>query len=299
MSDTPTPDLDAQLRAARRTLRLYQVAAVLGVVLLMGFTGWVIYRNGQKVSAFGHQGEIWTVDLNARLSALHEDPNLVADVSETYFKADDATVHMHFMAAGQYTPLHLHKTTYEATVLAAGSAQITQMWGEEGEVRSRRATWPRHTLIASPPYSAHEWHNPATDGWLANLVFTAPEFAGNFYVKPDDPRLLQGAAPLVRKPKAAIGPVLDAGLDHRLEPLGAMDGRLHELVVTKLWTLAANRGKPVLGYVAAGQGTVGGHTLAPGVLVHLEADTPTVIEAAPDAPLAMVLFDPRRALGDG
>lgn len=286
-------DTATEVADLKRSLNLYRVLLVVAVVAYV----WTVrsMTGTYQVGEFGAAAQVWTVDLAARYAFVNQDKAHLADFSETYFSSPGASVHGHFMGHGQITPLHLHPDSYEATVIAGGSAVIDNYWGEDGVITHRSATYGLGSVVSSPPLDAHEWRNPDDTRFLANLVFTQPKFSGNFYVKPDDPRILGGGAPYAGHPADDLPAFAASGDAHALTPV-AMDGHLYELLLRDRFTVPANLSHPVVGYVFAGQGTVRDQPLREQVLVHLENDTEMVIEASPGAPLAMVLFDPYGAL---
>lgn len=288
-----TKPLEDQLRDAKRTLLLYRLG-ILVVIAVFAALAWKL--SGTKVSNFGYAGTIWTVDLPERYAITEKEHGSLADFSETYFKEPDATVHMHFMGHLQTTPMHLHPVSSEATIIAGGVAEVEHVWGENGTFATRTGTYEKGSLVGSPPYTGHEFHNPNADAMLANLVFTMPQFGGNFYVRRDDVRLLQGPAPYTSHPADDVPAFAATNAAFKLEKLPAMQGRMYELLVSTSWTLPANPGKPVIAYVAAGEGEVAAHVLRSGILAHLEATTPTTLTARSGSPMALVLFDPHDAL---
>jgi hypothetical protein len=287
--------LEERLRSAERGLAFYRVVALV-LLATLGGIGWMLSRQAAQVSPYGAPDAVWTVDLAARRAAVEQERGDLADFSETYFQAPDASVHMHFMGHLQTTPLHLHPGSSEATIVAGGTAEVTHAWGEGGEVRTKQGVYPTGSLVGSPAYTAHEFHNPDEHAMLANLVFTAPLFGGNFYVHPDDPRVLKGPPPTTADVVADLPAFVASGAPAKLVRLGALEGRMSELLVATTWTAPANPGKPMVAYVAAGEGDVDGHAVRAGTLVHLASSSPIGVTAKPGSPLALVVFDPHGAL---
>jgi hypothetical protein len=224
--------VEERLRSAERGLAFYRVVALV-LLATLGGVGWKLSRQAVQVSPYGEPDAVWTVDLAARRAAVEQERGDLADFSETYFQAPDASVHMHFMGHLQTTPLHLHPRSSEATIIAGGTAEVTHVWGEDGQPRTREGVYHTGALVGSPAYTAHEFHNPDDHAMLANLVFTAPLFGGNFYVHPDDPRILQGPPPTTADVAADLPAFVASHAPSKLVRLGALEGRMSELLRCK------------------------------------------------------------------
>lgn len=131
------------------------------------------------------------IDLNEQVAAIQNRELEQADTSLTYYASGDSTVHMHVLSRRQITPLHLHKQADELTVIISGRPLVTQLNVADNEIVAEQREYPQFTLVSSPAYCGHEWENISSAEVQANLVFAMPTFNGNFYVRDDDPQLLQ------------------------------------------------------------------------------------------------------------
>lgn len=261
------------MNALGKKLAFYRGVTVVLFVLL-GLLAWKLLRIAAQVGDFGEAGQTWVVDLDERATIIEDVHGDEADYSETYLSTEAGSVHLHAMGHEQLTPLHLHPASDEVTVITKGLAHVSHAWGTS----SREADYPAGSVIASPRWCAHEWKNPSKTQMLFNLVFTSPRFSGNFYVHPDDPRLAQGLEPSMPVPGGTETPT----------HLSALGGRLLSLRIQNHWAFPSTSRAPVMIWVHAGEGLIGGHPVKPHSLVHLEGGS---VEAIAKAPLELLLFD--------
>jgi hypothetical protein len=219
-----------------------------------------------------------------------ETPDWLDVVPSKYFKSESATVHLHVMGRDQTCPLHLHAKTEEATVIVKGSAEVEHVFGRDGAAVDQTTKPSVGTVLYSPTYCGHEWRNTSKDVFLGNLVFTAPAFAGNHYVKKDHPLLLRGAAPTVLDPDAEIAA---AAGKRRETPLPMAGGRMRMLVLTADETLSA-KGTTLIVYALRGQGSLeAGKSVAlmPHRLVIVRGRSAS-LRPSREGPLAALVFEP-------
>jgi hypothetical protein len=235
--------------------------------------------------------EVEVFDVPARFEALARAHPDSADLSQTYFTSDTASVHMHIMGRGQTCPLHIHRTSHEATVIVAGQAEVRQVWGEGDGLGHRVGVHGPEELIASAPFTGHAWFNRATDRMLGNLVFTSPPFEGNLYVEGDDARMRKGTAPFVYVPASVLPSLRE---DVREERLPVLDGRMSSVLLAKGGhPLTATRESPLVVYVAEGEGDIeapDARPVKPGQLWVLRRNA--TLRASAGHPLALYVFRP-------
>lgn len=274
------------LLTLRRRLWLYRL---LSLVLALSL-GAVLVAVRLAMVGLGDP-EVEVFDVPARFEALARANPDSADVSQTYFSEDTASVHMHVMGRGQTCPLHFHRRSHEATIIIAGQAEVRQVWGEGDGLTQRMGVHGPGELIASPPFTGHAWFNRAQDRMLGNLVFSWPPFDGNLYVDGEDARMKTGTAPFVLVP-AAERSALSEGV--REERLPALDGRMSSVqLASGEHPLAATREAPVVVYVAGGEGALEApdeRPMKPGQLWVLRRHAK--LRAAEGHPLALYVFRP-------
>lgn len=278
---------DDALDQARRSAALYR-ALLIGVVLLgAGAAVVAVQARRQAAHRFGPPDATWVVDLPSRKAYVDERQPGATDLGEVYVGRDDLVAEMHFMGEGQRCPWHLHPISDELTVTVAGTVDAMWRYGDGGAVALGQATLPPHHLGASAASSLHQYVTHGdVDGYTPVFVVSTPRHGGNLYVAPDDPRALEGDAPDHRDP----GSVLE-GLDGvRIERLQALSGDAYAVGVASGWTLPAAADGPVLAYVAAGEGTVAGLDVRPGVLVHVAGSDADVVATSPMALWVVDLF---------
>lgn len=274
------------LEALKRQVTLYRLLSLgLAVALLCVLVGV------RRAMAEEEDADIEVYDVPARFEALSREHSDAADTSETYFYSDTATVHMHVMGRGQTCPLHFHRVTHEATVIVAGRADVQQRWGANGTFAERQGTHAPGELIASPPFTGHQWVNPAEDRMLGNLVFASPRFDGNLYVKAEDKRMLQGSAPFTFEPATALAAFSTGTEPLREEKLPALQGRMSSVLLKDSYAVEATREAPAVVYVAGGEGSLEGkgtHPVKPGQLWVLRVGA----RLHASSPLALYVFRP-------
>ena len=232
------------------------------------------------------------MDLAERLAEITKNRSHVADTSQGYVSTPLGSVHMHVVGFEQTVPLHIHRLTHEATLIVSGQAEVTQIFGREGQTARREGTYSPGTLIYSPPFCGHKWVNRAKTEMQANLVFAVPPFDGNFYVSEDDPRLLNGGEPFVYDPDEALKSILTDPGPRSPQRLPIMGGRMFSLLVPDHAYLEPDE-QNIIVYVARGQGTLKSdreYEIRSRQLVAIRADSPVEIRAREGAPLALYIF---------
>ncbi|MBZ4418938.1 cupin domain-containing protein [Myxococcus sp. RHSTA-1-4] len=276
----------ADLLTLRRRLWLYRL---LSLVLALALAVLLVAVRLAMVGLGDPEVEVF--DVPARFEALARENPDSADISQTYFTEDTASVHMHVMGRGQTCPLHIHRRTHEATIIVTGQAEVRQSWGDGDGLAHRMGVHGPGELIASPPFTGHAWFNRATDRMLGNLVFAWPPFDGNLYVEGEDARMTKGTAPFVHVPAAALASFRE---DVREQKLPALDGRMSSVLLAKgTHALVATREAPVVVYVAEGEGAIEApdeRPVKPGQLWVLRRDAK--LRAAEGRPLALYVFRP-------
>jgi len=123
-----------------------------------------------------------------------------ADIAIPLYISKTATVHLHILGFEQRVPLHVHKNAEEIVIIVTGRPSVGHLYGEGAEIKKSVATYFPGDLVYSAPYTGHEWFNPSINQFQANLVFSKPPFAGNFYILEDDNKLFKGSKPVnIRK----------------------------------------------------------------------------------------------------
>ena len=263
----PTPD-------AGRTVLIYRILVGVLVAALI----FVVFFPRRETET---QPELEVIDIGAYVdAAVREHPDWPDIVSSAYYRTSGASVHVHVMGPRQICPLHLHETTDEATVVVSGTADVSFAFGRDGVRTSDRGRFAEGSVIYSPKYCGHEWSNGG-DAPLANLVFTAPRFTGNRYVRSDEAMLLRGAAPTIVLPEdSATVPI--AGGTMRVLSLDAPE------------PLAAV-GAATIVYVTGGTGSLEAQrtvALAPRRLVVQRARHETTLRPTAGERLRVVVFQP-------
>ena len=213
-----------------------------------------------------------TVNLIAKAAEFVELRPGATDGEFYVYRSPNATVHMHVIGVGQMCPLHIHRTTREATVIVQGTPAVQHVYGAGSDTlihEERRV--PEGQLVASLPYCGHRWEN-VEDTVQANLVIASPRFDGNLYVDPDDARMVPGPPPLVLDPAARRA---ERGVGvHAIEGFG---GGLSLLAVDGQATVPG--GQDTVLYVVSGKGTLDGQPIGPGVAAVVQGDKPAVLVA--------------------
>ncbi|SEU20466.1 Cupin [Myxococcus fulvus] len=236
----------------RRRVVLYRTLSLVLTVFLVAVLFAV-----KRAMTVPEDPDVEVFDVPAVFESLAQKNPDAADISDTFFFADGATVHLHVMGRGQACPLHIHRRTHEATVIVAGQAEVQQIWGEDGALTERRGTHPPGDLIASEPFTGHAWFNRAEDQMLGNLVFAAPRFDGNLYIDGEDARMQRGPEPFTFTPLQALAKLAEAGGEAVVVKLPALEGRMSSVVLARgAHSLEATRAEPVIVYVAEGSGVL-------------------------------------------
>jgi hypothetical protein len=291
------------MSAGAKTRALLVVA--LAVTTLVG---WGIYRAVSRPPArppappgpvvappSAHRIEV--LDLGAAVERLAHQYGDRTDAELSLYHSAAATIDLHVLGHGQMTPLHIHRTSDEATVVVSGAPVVTQVW--RGGQATR--TLAPGAVVGSPTFCAHEWVNPALDRMQANLVISAPPFDGNLFVKPGDARLGPGA-PRVIDPDEALAAL--RGAHQRvllLDQLPSLARRLRVVTADESAPIALGApGSPTIVCVLRGQGAldVDGVTLAPQRLLRLPAGVIAQARARAGAPLALLVFQPEADASD-
>ncbi len=244
--------------------------------------------SGARVDA---RPDVTISDLSGRLAEIERDFPDAPDSSVTFFNSPRASVHMHVMGREQICPLHLHRASFEATAIVSSVAHVTNVFGKDGALVTRTADYAPGAVISSPPECGHEWVNPSKQHKLGNLVFAAPAFDLNQYVRKDDPRMLKGAEPLFYEPTADLDALANGAEPSRLRKLDLMDGRMSALVVKTTARIEVAPGRPIVAYVLRGQGWLDGaepHAIKATTLAVIDHGS---IGVRAEQPTALLLFD--------
>ncbi|MCE9667998.1 hypothetical protein LY474_09260 [Myxococcus stipitatus] len=286
MSSSPSLPSAVDADSLRRRVALYRVLSLLLAASLLGVLVAV-----KRAMTVPEDPEVEVFDVPAVFERLSGKNPEAADISDTFFFADGSTVHLHAMGKGQACPLHIHRRTYEATVIVAGKAEVQQRWGDGEAFQERRGSHLPGELIASAPFTGHAWFNRDTERMLGNLVFAAPRFDGNLYVEADDARMLKGRAPFTFVPAEALMAHGASGRDVTLVPFPVMEpGRMGAVVLSKgAHAVTASREQPLILYVAEGSGVIvleDSRPMRPGQLWVLRRDA----TVRPEEGRAVVLY---------
>jgi mannose-6-phosphate isomerase-like protein (cupin superfamily) len=291
------------------TLLLYRV--LVGVLLAALIGGWAVFDHlydeqlrsvaalEQRLAFSGpppgaSPAPLKVTDVGAHFANLSRTQAEKADYSELYYASPIASVHMHMMAEEQVCPLHIHRRTFEATVIVDGNASVTQVWGMDGALTSRKTDVGPGVLIASPPFCGHQWDNTSKTAKLGNLVFGLPQFDGNLYVKADDPRMKQGGEPFVYDPARDLQEVAAGAEPSRRRALPVLDGHMSALFVKTTARVEPHLGRPVFVYVTHGTGVIDDGQAFPVTERSLATidGGPAVTLRAQGGPLAALVFEP-------
>lgn len=187
-------------------------------------------------------------------------------------------------------PLHIHRTTHEATIIVSGEPEVVHVYGDGDALTQTTRRIPPGWLVYSRPLCGHQWTND-TSTPQGNLVIAAPKFDGNLYLHADDVRMLPGSSPTLSDPDAALEAMPQSGwapLELGGTTSTAMPLRL--AVVRDRLTVHEDPAKDTVLYVARGQGQLAGQALQPGVAVVLGGGEAEVIEAV--EPMVVWVFSP-------
>jgi mannose-6-phosphate isomerase-like protein (cupin superfamily) len=233
------------------------------------------------------------VDLTADVARINQGLSANADVSHTFYLTAAASVHLHALGRQQMCPLHLHPASKEATVIVSGRPVVDLVYARGGvPVREKHSLGPG-ALVYSPAFSGHQWVNTSAEEMQANLVFTAPPFAGNFYVQENDARLRRAQEPpAVVDPGEALRSFTGRGTPGEVLDPGIMDGMISLVLVNGTFHLDADPNERVL-YVARGSGVLAAGrkiALREKLLLVIPAGFPIDFQATAGAPLAIFAF---------
>jgi mannose-6-phosphate isomerase-like protein (cupin superfamily) len=177
-----------------------------------------------------------------------------SDTVVWFYKSDSGTAHMHMLSGHQTCPLHVHRRSHEATLILSGTAEVTHVFGDALTRRSMQAT--AGSLVATPPFCGHAWHNTDAADVQANLVFESPAFDGNLYVADSDPIMKPGAAPFVDDVPAALAAFVTSSEEVREVAVPAPPSPLSEVFVRHEVRLLKEPSRTLLLYVVAGAASV-------------------------------------------
>jgi uncharacterized RmlC-like cupin family protein len=234
----------------------------------------------------------YAVDLLARAAEFEKNRPDATDGEFHVYRSPHATVHLHLIGVGQMCPLHIHRTTHEATVIVRGMPEVVHVHGATGSLKEETRRVPAGTLVYSPPFTGHQWTNvePVPQG---NLVIASPKFDGNLYLHPNDPRMLPGPAPTLLDPAVALAEATTS----ELQPTGLLDGQLSLALVRDSLPLHTDASRDTVLYVALGEGDLDGQPVRPGVAVVLSGGEPVALKATSPEGLAAWVFTPPRPQG--
>lgn len=172
------------------------------------------------------------VDVRAKVAELETTRGSDANTALFFHRDAQVSVHLHYMGRGHLCPLHVHPGGEEATVIVSGSADVAHRWGEAGEVATSTRRVHEGAVIASPSLCGHEWVNASADATLGNLVISMPPYETNVYVRPEDPRMLQGSAPATFEvDDAELAALARGGEAFRRRTLPMLGGKLSVAMV--------------------------------------------------------------------
>jgi hypothetical protein len=284
------------------------IAALLATLVVGGALAW---QRRQRQAADPYHtlapadADVWAVDGGAVYEAIRDTKASFSDRSVPFWGSPRATVHMHLIGRGQICPLHLHPGPDEVTVIVGGEADTTHVFGVDGKAVTRTGRRAPGTVVRSPPFCGHEWAPADPDVVQGNLVFASPSFSGNYFTKPDDPRLLEGAEPFIYQPDEDLAALAQAPEPRRVKEVPGMGGGMSVLLVKGASTIEASPAGPVVGYVLRGKGALDDGDRVPLhermfiVLRGKKASVP--VRAEPGSPLAILRYEttpPRAAPRD-
>jgi len=215
-----------------------------------------------------------------------------SDISHTFYSTKAVSVHLHVLGLEQMVPLHIHPTSSEATVIVSGRPEVESVFWRNGAPAREKQVYGAGTLIYSPPFCGHAWVNTSAKEMQANLVFTVPPFAGNFYVQENDPRLKQAGAPVVVDPDEALQSFLSHAKPYEVIDRGIMNGMMSLLLVKEGLHLDAEPSERVL-YVVRGSGVLEADRkleLREKLLLLIPSNRAMDITAGAGTPLAVFAF---------
>ena len=231
----------------------------------------------------------YSVDLFAKVAEFEKTRSDATDGEFYVYRSDHATVHMHLIGVGQMCPLHIHRSTHEATVIVSGQPEVVHVYGEAGAIKRVEQRVSPGQLVYSRPFTGHQWTN-VESAPQGNLVIAAPRFDGNLYLHADDDRMLPGPPPTVIDPVQALA----AATVSELQETGLLDGQLSLALVRAPLQVHGDPTRDTILYVVHGTGELGGLALRPGMAAVLSGGDPVALQATTDAGLAAWVFAPPR-----
>lgn len=243
----------------------------------------------KTAEATAPEAKNYSVDLLAKADDFRRNRPDATDGEFHVYRSDHATVHMHLIGVGQMCPLHIHRTTHEATIIVSGEPEVVHVYGEDGALTRREHRVPPGQLVYSPPFTGHQWTNVEPTP-QANLVIASPKFDGNLYLHANDDRMLPGPAPTLIDPAKA----LSESTESTLKRTGLLDDQLSLALVHTPLTLHADPTRDTIVYVARGTGELDGLPLKPGIVAVLSGGAPVELTTSSDDGLAAWVFAPPR-----
>ena len=217
------------------------------------------------------------------------------DYSLTLLGDKNASVHLHVLGYAQTTPLHLHHTSEEATIIVAGKPHVTQYFGRNGKVEKLEGDYGPGTMIYSPHLCGHKWVNTSKKTMQANLVIASPPFLGNFYVDSTDPLFKTSEPASIVRPEEDLQRWLRVSQSPaQAEKLPMMNGKMLRLLLRKQIHFPPSPSATIL-YIISGKGLLVVGQKYPLAAQHLAMIPPQfdiTLEASQNAPLSAIAFRP-------
>ncbi len=245
--------------------------------------------SGDAPAASDAAARSYSVDLFAKAKEFAQDRPDATDGEFYVYRSDHATVHMHLIGVGQMCPMHIHRTTHEATVIVSGQPKVVHVYGEAGSLTRVERRVPPGQLVYSRPLTGHQWTNVESTP-QGNLVFAAPRFDGNLYLHTDDDRMLPGPPPTLIDPATALAETTTS----ELRATGLLDGQLTLALVRDPLPVHRDPTRDTILYVAHGTGELSGLPLRPGMAAVLSGGEAAELKATTEAGLAAWVFAPPR-----
>jgi hypothetical protein len=272
-----TPELRRKLTAYRVTLGL-----TLALVLALLFAREVPERRADA--------SLTIVRLDQLILRADTETKDAADSVFRFLHSKEATLHMHVLHQRQICPLHIHRTSHEATLIVQGDAEVAHLFAGD-QARTLLTNGRPGLLLESPPFCAHSWKN-TTPRLQANLVFESPPFDGNLYLDDSDRSLATGPAPTLSDIPKELRNFAASHEGVRERPLETP--RVSLLLARHSYTIAANPSGPLAVYVVEGQGTIAtaaraAESVTARELV-FETDAHDELHLSPREPMALLVF---------
>ena len=245
--------------------------------------------SGQPPPAKGPAAKNYSVDLFAKVKEFAKNRPDATDGEFYVYRSDHATVHMHLIGVGQMCPMHIHRSTHEATVIVSGQPEVVHVYGKAGALKREERRVPPGQLVYSWPFSGHQWTN-VESAPQGNLVIASPRFDGNLYLHADDDRMLPGPPPTLIDPAQALA----ESSASELQDTGLLDGQLFLALVRGPLQVHRDPARDTILYVAHGTGELDGLPLRPGMAAVLSGGDPVELKATSEAGLAAWVFSPPR-----